>query len=83
MKNGNKSSKSSVELVYGRLPSLNALSQNKVKAIYLLNGFKDEKILAEIHKAKLSPKFVDLNALNNLVRGGNHQGIVVEVAPYE
>lgn len=83
MKSGNRNSKSSVELVYGRLPSLNALSQSKVKAIYLQKGFKDEKILAEIQKTKLSPKYLDLNALNDLARGGNHQGIVVEVAPHE
>lgn len=83
MKNGNKSSKNRVEYIYGRLPSLNALSQSKVKVVYLQNGFKDEKILNEIKKAKLSPKFVDLVTLNNLVRGGNHQGIVLEVAPHE
>ena len=83
MKSGNRFSKSNVELVYGRLPSLNALSQSKVKTVYLQHGFKDEKILNEIQKDKLSPKFVDLNTLNNLVKGGNHQGIVVEVAPHE
>lgn len=83
MKNGNRPQKNNVELVYGRLPSLNALSQSKVKAIYLQHGFKDDKILNEIQKTKLSPKYVDLNYLNNLVRGGNHQGVVVEVAPHE
>lgn len=83
MKNGNRFSKNRVEYVYGRLPSLNALSQNKVKAIYLQHGFKDEKILDEISKTKLTPKYLDLNALNNLARSGNHQGIIVEVAPHE
>ena len=83
MKNGNRISKNRVEYVYGRLPSLNALSQNKVKAIYLQHGFKDEKILDEISKTKLTPKYLDLNALNNLARSGNHQGIIVEVAPHE
>ena len=78
-----KPNKSRSELVYGRLPSLNALSQSKVKAVYLQAGFKDDKILGEIQKAKLSPKFVNLNVLNDMVRGGNHQGIVVEVAPHE
>lgn len=83
MRNGNKPSKNRVELVYGRLPSLNALSQSKVKAIYLQNGFKDDKILSEIKKTRISPKYLDLNSLNNLARGGNHQGIIVEVAPHE
>jgi len=83
MKNGNKFNNSSVELVYGRLPSLNALSQNKVKVIYLQKEFKDDKILDEIHKSNISPKYLDANALNDMVRGGNHQGIVVEVAPHK
>ena len=83
MKNGNKNSKKGVELIYGRLPALNTLSQNKAKAVYLQNGFKDDKILNEIKNAKLTPKYLDLNALTNMVNGGNHQGIVLEVAPYE
>ncbi|MBQ0009473.1 MAG: 23S rRNA (guanosine(2251)-2'-O)-methyltransferase RlmB [Firmicutes bacterium] len=82
MKN-TKPKKSRSELIYGRLPAINALSQSKVKAVYLQAGFKDEKILGEIQKAKLTPKFLNLNALNDMVRGGNHQGIVVEVAPHE
>lgn len=83
MKIGNQNSKSSLNFVYGRLPSLNCLSTSKVKNVYLQNNFSDEKILKLLSEKGIQAKHVDLNTLNKMSGNGNHQGIIVEVAPHE
>lgn len=79
----NHDSKKNMNLVYGRLPALNALSSDKVKKVYLQKNFSDDKIFEAIKKARLSPEFVDSSFLNKMSHSGNHQGIVVEVVPHE
>ena len=83
MKIGNQGSKSSLNYIYGRLPSLNCLSTSKVKNVYLQQNFSDEKILNVISKKGITPKRVDLATLNRMSGNGNHQGIIVEIYPYE
>ena len=56
MKSGNQNSKTSMNYIYGRLPSLNCLASSKVKNVYIQNNFSDEKILNAISKKGLSPK---------------------------
>ena len=79
----NHDSKKNMNLVYGRLPALNALSTDKVKKVYLQKNFSDDKIFEAIKKAELSPEFVDSSFLDKVSHSGNHQGIVVEVVPHE
>lgn len=83
MKIGNHNSKSSLNFIYGRLPSLNVLSTDRVKTVYLQNNFADEKILNVISKKGITPKRVDLTTLNRMSGNGNHQGIIVETFPHE
>lgn len=83
MKNGNQSSKTSLNYIYGRLSSLNCLSVSKVKSVYLQKNFSDEKILSMISKKGLKPNYVDLETLNKMSNNGNHQGIIVETFPHE
>lgn len=79
----NHDSKKNMNVVYGRLPALNALSTDKVKKVYLQKNFSDDKIFEAIKKAKLSTEFVDSSFLDKMSHSGNHQGIVVEVVPHE
>ena len=83
MKIGNPENKASLNFIYGRLPSLNCLSTSKVKNVYLQQNFSDEKILNVISKKGITPKRVDLATLNRMSGNGNHQGIIVEIYPYE
>ena len=83
MKNRSQNSKNSLNFIYGRLPALNCLSTGKIKNVYLQNNFSDTKILDAIAKKKIKPNFVDLNTLNKMSGYGNHQGIIIEVFPYE
>ena len=83
MKQGNRESNTSLNYVYGRLPALNVLSTNKVKAVFIQHNFSDEKILNAISKKGIAPKHVDLATLNKMSGNGNHQGIIVETFPHE
>ena len=75
--------RSSLNLIYGRLPVLNCLEVSRVKSVYLLNNFSDKAILDAISKKGLTPRYLDLDALNNMTHNGNHQGVVVETFPHE
>lgn len=83
MKIGNQKTKSSLNYIYGRLSSLNCLSTNKVKNIFLQHNFSDANLLNAIKKTGITPKYVDLETLNKMSHNGNHQGIIVEICPHE
>ena len=83
MKIGNQDAKNSLNYIYGRLPSLNCLSTNKVKNVFIQINFSDEKILALLSKKGINPKRVDIDTLNRISGNGNHQGIIVETYPHE
>ena len=79
----NHNSKTSLNFVYGRLPSLNCLTTSKVKNVFIQNNFSDEKILKVLSQKGITPKRVNLEELNRMSGNGNHQGIIVEVTPHE
>lgn len=69
--------------VYGRLPAINALEKNKALKAYLLKGFSDARILDLLRVKKINYSFVEMDRLNDLSHHGNHQGVVLEVKPFE
>ena len=79
---GNNNKKSVSNLVYGRIPALNSLTTDKVKKVYLQEGFNDKKIIETIKDKHLNPIFLPSFKINDMASGGNHQGIIVEVKDY-
>lgn len=69
--------------VYGRLPSLNCLEAKTAKRLFVQRGFSDARILDAAKSNNLSVKFVDINELNKMAEGGNHQGVIVEVEEFK
>ena len=69
--------------VYGRIPSLNAVSSNKAKKAYLQKSFSDQKLIKELQNKNVPFSFVDIGKLDELSHKGNHQGVVLEVKPFE
>ena len=69
--------------VYGRLPAMNALEKNKALKAYLLKGFSDARILDLLRAKRINYSFVEMDRLNDLSHHGNHQGVVLEVKPFE
>jgi len=70
-------------LVYGRIPSLNALENNKALKAYVQKGFSDDRVLSLIKAKHIPLNFVEIEKLDSLSSKGNHQGVVLEVKPFE
>lgn len=69
-------------LVYGRNVALEYLKKSeKVKKIYLQEGFHDEKINLLIEKGNIQPKYLPKFELDRLVNGV-HQGIILDVVDF-
>ena len=69
-------------LVYGRNVALEYLQKvEKVKKIYLQDGFHDEKINLLIEKGKIQPKYLPKFELDRLANGV-HQGIILDVVDF-
>jgi len=69
--------------VYGKLTALNSIDSDKAKSIYIQHEFSDTKILDQVQKRHIRINYVTSVDLNKLAKGGNHQGIVVEVEEYK
>lgn len=69
-------------LVYGRNVAEEYLKKNeKVRKIYLQEGFKDEKLNFLIEKSKIQLKYMPKFELDKLANG-NHQGIILDVMDF-
>ena len=74
---------SNPNVVYGRIPVLNVLQSNKAVRAYVQHGFMDKRVLDAIKAQKIPLAYVDADKLNQLSNRGNHQGVVLEVKPFE
>lgn len=69
-------------LVYGRNVALEYLKKSeKVKKIYLQEGFHDEKINLLIENGNIQPKYLPKFELDRLANGV-HQGIILDVVDF-
>lgn len=80
---GNSIDKNVSNYVYGRLPSLNSLLNNKAVKAFVHKGFDDSRILNLIKEKRIPMQQVELEKLDMLSNRGNHQGVVLEVKPFE
>ena len=67
-------------LVYGRNSVYEYLIKNEVKKLYLLKGFKDNKILSLTDGVNV--KYLDKFSMDKMCNGV-HQGILAEVADFD
>lgn len=69
-------------LVYGRNVAEEYLKKvEKVRKIYLQEGFKDENLIFLIGKLKIQPKYLPKFELDRLANG-IHQGIILDVVDF-
>lgn len=69
-------------LIYGRNPIKEAIKQNSVISLFLVEGFSDREILSLIKEKHLTYKTIKNNEMNNLCPGVN-QGVAAKVKRYE
>lgn len=74
--------KVSNNLIFGRNPIREALTANKVKKVFLSNGFSHVEILKLINDKHVPITYVNNNELDRMVEGV-HQGIIAEIKDYE
>ncbi len=83
VKNETNFKKDVSNLIYGRNPLLSFIANGQVQKVYLQEGFKDKRILDEIHKSKTPTEYVSVNELNRLTNSANHQGVVGLIKPFQ
>ena len=69
-------------LVYGKNVCLEFLKKGeKIKKVYLQEGFSDENLMSLIGNLKIQPKILPKNEIDRLANG-LHQGIIMDVADF-
>ena len=69
-------------LIYGRNPVKEALHSNRVKTIYLANGFSNNEILSLIEERHVFVTYKTTKELDSLCNGV-HQGVAAIIRDYE
>ena len=69
-------------LIYGRNPVKEALLTNRVKSIFLMEGFSFKEILDLVKEKQIHVKYISNKELNNLC-DGVHQGVAAYIKNYE
>ena len=69
-------------LIYGRNPVKEALHANRVKSLYLANGFSNNEILSLIENKHVQITNVSVKELDSMC-SGVHQGIAAVIKDYE
>lgn len=82
MKHFKKTSKNTIDLIYGKNPVREALANNRLRVVYVSEGFTDSAFLELLKKSKVQIVRKTGGELNFMV-DGVHQGLVAEVKPYE
>ena len=78
--------KSDMNIIYGINTVKNALLNNRVKKLYVLESFSDKnKILLLAHKASVPVVTISKQDLKGIISNTslNHQGVVAEIKPYQ
>ena len=70
------------ETVYGIRPVVEALRSPRRKVYEVLDASGSDEVSAEAREHGVSPKNVPRDRVDELARGGVHQGVVARVSPY-
>lgn len=71
-----------VMYVYGKNVAKELLrNKRNIKKVYLMNGFRDDEILALLNKENILIEYQEKRQLDKL-ESGNHQGIILQIEDY-
>jgi 23S rRNA (guanosine2251-2'-O)-methyltransferase len=70
------------EIIYGSRPIIEALESGRRKVIQIFDAVGDQEVAKAALVRGLKPKRVSRQQLDELARGGVHQGVVARVEPY-
>ena len=69
--------------IYGKNPVIEAINAKKAIKVFLVSNFSDQKILSLIKNNKVPVSYVAPNEMDKMSNNGVHQGIGVELKPYQ
>jgi 23S rRNA (guanosine2251-2'-O)-methyltransferase len=70
------------EIIYGSRPVVEALESGRRKVFEILDAVGDDELANAAGTRGIKPKRVSRQRVDELVRGGVHQGVVARVEPY-
>lgn len=70
-------------IVYGKNPVIEAINAKKALKVFVVTNFSDQKVLNLIKENKLPFASVSPNEMNKMSDNGVHQGVAVELKPYQ
>ena len=70
------------EIIYGSRPVLEVLQSGRRKVFEIFDATGDEEIAKAAATRGVNPKHVSRQRVDELARGGVHQGVVARVEPY-
>ncbi|MBP5301437.1 MAG: 23S rRNA (guanosine(2251)-2'-O)-methyltransferase RlmB [Bacilli bacterium] len=70
-------------IIYGKHPVLEAINNDQATKIYILENFKDPKILLLLSKKDIKKEIYNLKQLFFLTKTYKNQGIAAEIKPYK
>lgn len=81
-RNNKRNNKVQNDLIYGKNPVREALNGNRIKILYVAEGFQDSAFLELLKKHNVPIRRKTGGELDSMV-DGVHQGLVAEIKPYE
>ena len=81
-RNNKRNNKVQSDLIYGKNPVREALNGNRIKILYVAEGFQDSAFLELLKKHNVPIRRKTGGELDSMV-DGVHQGLVAEIKPYE
>ena len=70
------------EIIYGSRPVVEALKSGRRRVLEIFDAVGDEEVAKAAGKRGVKPKRVSRQRVDELCRGGVHQGVVARVEPY-
>ncbi|HVD44126.1 MAG TPA: 23S rRNA (guanosine(2251)-2'-O)-methyltransferase RlmB [Rubrobacter sp.] len=70
------------EIIYGSTPVVEALESGRRKVFEIFDAVGDDELAKAAGTRGIKPKRVSRQRVDELVRGGVHQGVVARVEPY-
>ena len=69
--------------IYGKNPVIEAINAKKAIRVFLVSNFSDQKIISLIKNNKVPVNYIAPNEMDKMSNNGVHQGIGVELKPYQ
>ena len=72
-----------INIIYGKNPAIEAINAKKAIRVFLMSNFSDQKVLSLIKSNSIPVSTIAPREMDKMTNNGVHQGIAVELKPYQ